>query len=161
MFNRRSFLIRSAGSAAALFVPVFVVPQKKERPPALPVLLVKEFVGAAHGDLEKTKSMLTETPSLLNATYDWSNGDFEKAIGGAGHMGRADIAEFLISQGAQFDLFVAAMLGRIEIVKAYLTAYPDLVHSKGPHGISLMKHAEKGGERAVETKEYIASLLPK
>jgi hypothetical protein len=158
MFNRRSFLFRSAGTAAALFVPAMVVPQKKERPPALPITLVKEFVGAAHGDLEKTKALLTETPSLLNATYDWSNGDFEKAIGGAGHMGRADIAEFLIAQGAQFDIFVAAMLGRTDIVKAYLSAYPGLIHSKGPHGISLMTHAEKGGERAAEVREYLLAV---
>ena len=62
---------------------------------------------AAHGDLEKTKAMLAETPSLLNATWDWGGGDFEMAIGGAGHMGRRDIALFLISQGGRFDLFVA------------------------------------------------------
>lgn len=158
MTSRRSFLHRSAAAAAAALTPTFILAQKKERPPALPTSLVKEFVGAAHGDLEKTKAMLSETPSLLNATYDWSNGDFEKAIGGAGHMGRADIAEFLIAQGAQFDLFVAAMLGRAEIVKAYLTAYPGLIHSKGPHGISLMTHAEKGGERAAEVREYLLAV---
>lgn len=157
MTSRRSFLHRSAAAAAAVLSPSLILPQKKERPPALPVALVKEFVGAAHGDLEKTKAMLAETPSLLNATYDWSHGDFEKAVGGAGHMGRADIADFLIAQGAQFDLFVAAMLGNIDIVKAYLTAYPGLVHSRGPHGISLMTHAEKGGERAAEVREYLAT----
>ncbi len=156
MFNRRTFLQHSS----ALLVPsIFVSAQNKERPPALPIALVKEFVGAAHGDLEKTTTMLEETPSLLNATYDWSNGDFEKAIGGAGHMGRADIAEFLIARGAQCDIFVAAMLGKQEIVRSYLTAYPALVHSKGPHGISLVRHAEKGGETAKETLEYIRSLL--
>ena len=155
MLNRRLFLYRSA---AALVFPGVILSQKKERPPALPIERVKEFVSAAHSDLEKTKSMLAETPTLLNATYDWSNGDFEKAIGGAGHMGRADIAEFLIAQGAQFDIFVAAMLGNINIVKAYLQSFPELVHSKGPHGISLVKHAEKGGERAAETLEYIKSL---
>jgi hypothetical protein len=154
MLNRRTFLYNTT---AALVLPSLMLSQKKERPPALPIDRVKEFVGAAHGDLEKTKALLAETPSLLNATYDWSNGDFEKAIGGAGHMGRADIAEFLISQGAQFDLFVAAMLGKTDIVKSYLTAYPELVRSKGPHGISLITHAEKGGERAMETLEFIRS----
>lgn len=158
MFTRRSFLSVAAGSSAAVILPTLSLAQKKERPPALPIPLVKEFVGAAHGDLEKTKTMLAETPTLLNATYDWSNGDFEKAIGGAGHMGRADIAEYLISHGAQFDLFVAAMLGKIDIVKVYLTAFPNLVTSKGPHGISLITHAEKGGDRAKETLEYIIAF---
>lgn len=160
MTSRRSFLHRSAAAAAAAVLsPTLMLPQKKERPPALPVALVKEFVGAAHGDLEKTRLMLAETPSLLNATYDWSNGDFERAVGGAGHMGRADIAEFLIAQGAQFDLFVAAMLGKVDIVKAYLTAYPGLIHSKGPHGISLMTHAEKGGERAAEVRDFLVAAV--
>ena len=36
-------------------------------------------------------------------------------IGGAGHMGNREIAEFLIGQGARFDIFVAAMLGRIDV----------------------------------------------
>lgn len=159
MTNRRSFLHRSAAIAAAALSPVFILPQKKERPPALPAALVKEFVIAAHSDLERTRTMLTETPALLNATYDWGNGDFEKAIGGAGHMGRADIAEYLIAQGAQFDLFVAAMLGNTDIVKAYLTAYPGLLRSTGPHGISLMTHAEKGGERAAEVRDYLAAAV--
>jgi len=34
--------------------------------------------------------MLSEHPTLLNAEYDWGAGDFELAIGGAGHMGRHD-----------------------------------------------------------------------
>jgi hypothetical protein len=125
------------------------------KPPALVPELVREFVGAAHGNLEKTKSMLAETPGLLNATWDWGGGDFEKAIGGAGHMGRPDIANFLIAQGAHFDIFVAAMLGRVDIVKAALTAYPNLAQSKGPHGISLMTHAEKGGESALAVVEFL------
>lgn len=155
MVTRRSFLHLAAAGSALFTFPLALPSQKKERPPALPIPLVKEFVGAAHGDLEKTKTMLGETPSLLNATYDWSNGDFEKAVGGAGHMGRKDIAEFLIGEGAQFDIFVAAMLGRTELVKAYLIAYPGLIRSKGPHGISLLTHAEKGGEHAVETLEFL------
>lgn len=159
MFTRRSFLQFAAAGSAVITFPYSAQSQKKEKPPALLIPRVKEFVGAAHGDLEKTKNLLTETPSLLNATYDWGGGDFEKAIGGAGHMGRRDIAEFLFGEGAQFDIFVAAMLGRTEIVKAYLTAFPGLIHSKGPHGISLMTHAEKGGEQAMETVEYLKNLL--
>ncbi len=158
MVTRRSFLHFAAGSSAAIVLPVFALAQKKEKPPAFPLDLVKEFVGAGHGNLEKTKAMLAKHPGLLNATYDWGGGDFEMAIGGAGHMGRADIAEYLISQGGRFDIFVAAMLGRTELVKTYLAAFPNLVTSKGPHGITLLTHAEKGGENAREVLEYIRSF---
>ena len=99
MLTRRSFLHLAAGSSSALILPFTIITaQKKEKPPALSLDLVKEFVGAGHGNLEKTKTMLEENPGLLNASYDWGGGDFEMAIGGAGHMGRGDIAEFLISK---------------------------------------------------------------
>lgn len=128
-----------------------------KRPPALAPELVRDFVQKAHGDLAGTKALLTEQPALLNATWDWGGGDFEAAIGGAGHMGNREIAEFLIAQGARFDLFVAAMLGKIDIVRAALTAWPDLVHSKGPHGIPLMRHARAGGEQAAAVVEYLVT----
>ena len=63
-------------------------------------------------------------------------------------MGRRDIAELLLGRGARLDLFAAAMLGELEIVRAMLDAFPELVSAKGPHGIPLRVHAEKGGEEA-------------
>jgi hypothetical protein len=133
----------------------------KPRPDPLKPELVKEFVVSAHFDLEKTKSLLAETPSLLNATWDWGGGDFEMAIGGAGHMGRRDIALFLIGQGGRFDLFVAAMLGRLDVVKPMLMAFPHLAESKGPHGIPLMVHAQKGGQEAAEVAAFLEGLNSK
>jgi hypothetical protein len=121
---------------------------------------VKEFVIAGHVDLEKVKVMLQQTPSLLNAAWDWGGGDFEMAIGGAGHMGRHDIASYLISQGGRFDIFVAAMLGRLDIVQPALTANPNLATSKGPHGIPLLAHARKGGEQATSVVTFLESLQP-
>lgn len=41
---------------------------------ALKPELVKEFVIAGDGNLEKTKQMLEGTPALLNASWDWGNG---------------------------------------------------------------------------------------
>src|SRR5690348_18057245 len=51
---------------------------------------------------------------------------------------------------SRMDLFVATMLGKLDIVKAMLSAYPVLKTSKGPHGIPLLVHAEKGGENRSE-----------
>lgn len=130
---------------------------KRERPPQLKPELVREFVGAAHGNLERTHAMLDEHPSLLNATWDWGGGDWEAAIGGAGHMGRKDIATFLLSRGARMDIFVAAMLGRLDILRPTLEAYPDLLQSRGPHGITLMHHAKAGGAEAEVVVAFLQS----
>jgi hypothetical protein len=137
--------------------PARTTPAVPERPPALTPTLVEEFVRKAHGDLAATKTLLAETPGLLNATWDWGGGDFEMGIGGAGHMGNREIAEFLIGQGGRMDIFVAAMLGHLDIVKAMLAAYPGLLHSKGPHGIPLMVHAKKGGPRAEPVVVFLES----
>jgi ankyrin repeat protein len=79
------------------------------------------------------------------------------AIGGAGHPGRRDIAEYLLSRGSRMDIFVATMLGQLDIIKATLTAYPSLITSRGPHGLTLSHYAEKGGEQARAVLEYLRS----
>lgn len=119
---------------------------------------VREFVAKAHGDLDKVKELLAYEPNLLNATWDWGGGDFESALGGAGHMGRVDIAEFLLEKGARMDIFCAAMLGKLDIVKATLEAYPQLKTSKGPHGLTLLHHARQGGDQSKEVLAYLTEL---
>ena len=56
------------------------------------------------------------------------------------------------------DIFVAAMLGRLDIVKAVLAAWPNLLPSKGPHGISLLRHARAGKDAAKPVEDYLLSL---
>jgi len=116
---------------------------------------VQAFVGAAHGDMEAVRSVLTADPTFANAAWDWGDGDWESALGAAGHMGRRDIAELLIAHGARIDLFVAAMLGELEIVQAILDAHPEMRDAKGPHGIPLRAHAEAGGEQALPVLELL------
>ena len=129
------------------------------KPPALPADMVKEFVMAAHVNLEKTQSMLTAQPGLVNATWDWGGGDFEQAIGGAGHMGRKDIALFLISQGARMDIFVAAMMGDLALVQEFLRSHPDHRNARGPHGIPLLRHAEMGLKNGVKEAAAVIDFL--
>ena len=160
--SRRHFVTRTAGGVVLVATPCGIFAQGAkpvpERPPALAAATVQEFVRKAHADLPATKAMLAEQPALLNATWDWGGGDFEMGIGGAGHMGNREIAEFLIGQGARLDVFVAAMLGKLDIVRALLTAWPGLVQSKGPHGITLLRHARAGGEPATAVVDYLQSL---
>jgi hypothetical protein len=125
---------------------------------ALESKLVQEFVGNAHGDLNRVKELLAQEPGLINATWDWGGGDFETALGGASHMGRRDIAEFLLDHGARLDIFAATMLGKLDIVKAALAAYPETIKTPGPHGIPLIAHAQAGGEDARAVLEYLQSL---
>ncbi len=129
-----------------------------EKKPALEAELVQDFVGNAHGDFERVKELLAQEPGLVNATWDWGGGDFETALGAAGHMGRKDIANYLLDNGARIDLFVAAMMGKLEIVKAALSAYPEARNIPGPHGIPLIAHAEAGGEEAKAVLEFLTSL---
>jgi len=167
--HRREFVTRSASGVLLIASPVGAFAQTPapqaasqqpipKRPDPLTATMVQEFVRKAHTDLPGTKALLTEQPSLLNATWDWGGGDFEMGIGGAGHMGSREIAEYLISQGGRFDIFVAAMLGKLDIVRSLLAAWPALLTSKGPHGIPLMRHAVAGGEPAKEVAEYLKSL---
>lgn len=163
--NRRTFAITGTVSLLAAATGGFSQQSPSgtstaaPRPPALSAELVKEFVVAAHGNLEKTKSMLAAEPGLINATWDWGGGDFEQAIGGAGHMGRKDIAEFLISQGTRMDIFVAAMLGNLALVKEFLKAHPAQTRARGPHGIPLISHAEAGLKNGVKEAEAVVQFL--
>ena len=170
--TRRTFVTRTAGGLVLVTTPLGLfaqtptsapgqpAPQQPvpKRPDPLAPAMVQDFVRKAHADLNGTKTLLAEQPGLLNATWDWGGGDFEMGIGGAGHMGNREIAEFLIGQGARFDIFVAAMLGRIDVVRALIAAWPALVDSKGPHGIPLMRHARAGGEGAKEVVAYLESV---
>jgi hypothetical protein len=120
--------------------------------------LVQDFVIFAHSDLPMTKQLLEREPALLNATMDWGAGDWETGLGGASHMGRRDIAQFLLEKGARIDLFCAAMLGQLEAVRSFLTLQPRLIDAKGPHGFTLHFHAQVGGKEAEPVLDYLQSI---
>jgi hypothetical protein len=164
LFSRKQFLALTGGSLAALIVgaPEELPSQTPTtRPPKgdpLPTELVKEWVGKAHKDLEGVKKLFAQEPRLLNASFDHGGGDFESALEAAGHVGNREIAEFLLSHGARMNVFCAAMLGELKLVKATLKAFPELKTSGGPHGLKLIHHAKKGGERAKAVLRYLESI---
>src|SRR4029453_1776100 len=84
--------------------------------PQINRLMVQDFVIYAHSDLDMVKQLLEKEPALLNATMDWGAGDWETGLGGASHMGRRDIVEFLLGKGARIDLFCATMMGQVDAV---------------------------------------------
>jgi hypothetical protein len=128
--------------------------------PALPATLVYEFVSVAHTNLDRIRELLEQEPNLVNATWDWGGGDWETGLGAAAHMGRADIAYTLLAHGARLDVFAAAMLGKLEIVKAAFADNPAVVDVPGPHGIPLLAHAKAGGEEAASVLRFLESKIP-
>lgn len=160
--NRRQFMSQSSVAAVGiLLLPSLLLAQtetkKVEKPPQISANLVRDFVAAGHNNLAKVKEMLAGQPNLLFACHDWGGGDFETALEGAGHVGDAEIAEYLIGQGARPNIFVMSMLGNTEFVKAQIEKYPSLLRAKGPHGYTLLHHADRGGEPAAELVEYFTS----
>jgi hypothetical protein len=162
LIPRKKFISLSFLGSAAFLTGKSVHPQQQQqglaKPPALSAELVKEFVAKSHSDLDRVKELLKQEPGLLNCSWDWGGGDFESGLEAAGHMGRKDIAVLFLSNGARMNIFCAAMLGRLDIVKTILTAYPELKTSKGPHGLQLLHHAIQGGDDSVETLKYLESI---
>jgi len=135
--------------------PGFKPSWKKEQ---LNRTLLQDFVIFAHSDLDMVKKLLEREPGLLNGAVDWGGGDFETALGGASHMGRRDIAKFLLEKGARIDIFCAAMLGQLEAIQSFLTLQPTLIDAKGPHGFSFHMHAQAGGDESAAVLEYLQSI---
>lgn len=120
--------------------------------------VVKEVVGKSHGDYERVKGLVEARPALAKAVYDWGYGDWESALGAASHVGRRDIAELLMAHGARPDLFTAAMMGWVDTVRAAVAASPGIQRQTGPHGITLLAHAQAGGQAAAAVVAFLESV---
>ena len=157
--DRKNFLQQAAiGTGGIVLAPALVYGRNKQpEGDPLPAEKVKEFVIAGHGNFDSVKQLLVELPTLLYATWDWGNGDFETALEGAGHMGNKEIANYLIGQGARTNLFVMTMLGKTQIVKSFLDTFPQYLNARGPHGLTFLHHAQKGGDDAKELLDYFQS----
>jgi len=126
--------------------------------PQLNRLLVQDFVLFSHMDLPMTKKLIEKEPALVLATINWGAGDWESGLGAASHMGRRDLVELLLENGARIDIFCAAMMGMVDVLKAFLTLQPKLIDAKGPHGFSLHFHAQVGGKEAEKVLDYLQSV---
>ncbi len=111
------------------------------RYPSMDDNIVSGIVGAAHGNFDKVKELVNPRPELAGAAWDWGFGDWETALGAASHVGRRDIAEFLISNGARPDIFTFTMMGMLASVQEIIETVPGIQSHTGPHGITLLQHA--------------------
>lgn len=155
--NRKQFLTASSLGIGSLLLPPKSFGrslQQQDTPPIKPEI-VKEFVGASHGKFDRSKELMEEYPNLLFSAWDWGNGDFETGFEAAGHVGNKKIANYMIEKGARLNIFVMTMLGKTNIVKSVLDEYPHLINSPGAHGFTLLHHAKRGGDDALELYEYL------
>lgn len=120
--------------------------------------LVKEVVGASHRDLKRVQELVERQPALARASIDWGFGDWEACIDAASHVGNKPIADFLLANGARPTIFSAAMMGQLDVVKAFIAARPGVQKNLGPHGLTLMWHARQGGPDAAAVVQYLAAV---
>jgi hypothetical protein len=118
--------------------------------------LAREIVGASHANPARVKELVSARPALARASWDWGYGDWETALGAASHVGNKEIAAVLLGAGAHPTIFSAAMLGQVEVVKAFVTASPGIQRTRGPHGLSLLHHAKAG--ESDDVVKYLESL---
>jgi hypothetical protein len=163
--SRRRFLATVTGAAAGGTVPLWSrtvdasgQPGVEMLYPTQPPEIVQEMVLVAHSDFARVTELVTRQATLAKAAWDWGFGDWETALGAASHVGRRDIAEVLLAHGAHPTLFSAAMLGHLDVVKAFVAAAPGVQRTRGPHSIPLLAHAKAGGAGAKAVFDYLQTL---
>ena len=168
-FSRRSFFSITSG-LSALGISALATKAWGQAPPlpyaisgadALPQQdpgLVKDAVGASHGNFARIRELVEKQPAMARASIDWGFGDWETCIDAAAHVGNKPIADFLLTHGARPTIFSAAMMGQLDAVKAFTAARPGIQKTLGPHGITLMSHARAGGSDAAAVVQYLATL---
>src|SRR5688572_24578982 len=117
---------------------------------------VRDMVTVAHGNVARVRELLSGRPALANAGWDWGFGDWETPLGAAAHVGNREIAALLLTAGARPTIFSAAMLGQVDVVRAFVAASPGIERTRGPHGITLLAHARAG--KAAEVAAFLESL---
>lgn len=126
--------------------------------PAQDPALAKEVVGVSHRDFKRVRELVERQPALARASIDWGFGDWEACIDAASHVGNKPIAEFLLANGARPTIFSAAMMGQLDVVKAFIAARPGVQRTLGPHGLTLMWHAKQGGPDSAAVVQYLTAV---
>ena len=155
LVSRRSFLSASSLLLAPATARADVI--RNDFPSHEPEL-VEEMVAVSHNNLARVKELVGRQPALAKVAFDWGFGDWESCIDAASHIGNREIAEFLIANGARPTIFSAAMLGQLDVVKAFIAAAPGIQKTPGPHSIPLLRHAMAGGPRAQAVVDYLKSI---
>ncbi|MEZ5977281.1 MAG: ankyrin repeat domain-containing protein [Planctomycetota bacterium] len=112
-------------------------------PPSIDDLPLAErgrVVGNAHRDLDAVRSAVEREERFVHSVATTTEG----AVEAAAHMGRRDIAEYLLERGAPCSLPTAASLALRDRVDALLAEDPLRVHEHGAHRYPLLWYAAIG-----------------
>jgi hypothetical protein len=167
-WSRRSFFGLTSG-LSTLGVSLIAARAWGQSPASLPSIasdvfpaqdpaLVREAVGVSHRDLKRLQELVERQPALARVSIDWGFGDWESCLDAASHTGNKAIAEFLLANGATPTIFCAAMMGHLDVVKAFISARPGVQRNLGPHGLTLMWHAKQGGPDAAAVVQYLTTV---
>ena len=144
--NRQTFIKKGLTAGGMLLMAPAIIARQSE---TFSEEEIYEFVAAAHKDLDAVIRIFDRKPLILNCANQIVRGDFETAMGGASHMGRKDIVDFLRSKGARMDIFSYTFLGYTDFVQKQIEAFPMLLKSPGPHGFTLLHHAKVGEQESL------------
>jgi ankyrin repeat protein len=91
------------------------------------------FDAIRRGDRDEVRGRLEADPSLVDAEVDGVS-----AIRAAAYAGHADLADELISLGAEPDVFDAAAIGDVERVRALVDDEPGLAKDSAGDGFTAL-----------------------
>jgi uncharacterized protein len=115
------------------------------------VSIAAELIDAIkQGDSAKVESLIQADPSLVNTRADTG----ESAFLLASYYGQRAIADLLRANGANLNVFEAAVAGDTEQVAAYLQTSPELARAYAQDGWTALHLAAYFGQRDV-----VAALL--
>ncbi len=103
------------------------------------------FKSIQSGNLEEVKEMVAADPSLVNTKHRTGATGILFAL----YNGHKEIAEFLARRKPDLDIFEAACLGRIELVKALVEADPRMVKAYSGEGFTALGLVAYMGQKEV------------
>ena len=80
--------------------------------------------------------ILLDAGADINAKSAWQPGPYSAlhhSVGGSMQV-RMNVANYLVSRGAEIDVHSAAGLGRLDLLQKYVNEDPEVVHRRGPDG---------------------------
>lgn len=116
---------------------------------------INQCVLQAHASLGEVQARVEADRALATGKAEWDETPFEAAS----HMGRKDIAEYLLAHGASLDIYGAAMLGRETDVEQFLSDDPTLAASTGVHAIPILYFPAVAGQLSV-ARRLLAAGAP-
>lgn len=102
------------------------------------------LVLASHGNLAKVRDLVEQRLELINAPGVGDDFGGETPLAAASHTHNRAIADLLLENGAQHDLYTATFIGDRDHVVALLDGDPNLVYVPGIHTIPILSFAADG-----------------